>query len=144
MKCRDVWEFTLKYVRRKYNRGYEEESAASEKQQPVRQEENQKNERSWKPNELSVSFFVASHTPLTVSQPRHVPWLGIEPMIFWFSATTQSTEPHQPGLIRCFMEKWSVLSNTARRSRKMRITSWPLHLVIWKSLVTFTKAVWIE
>ena len=31
-------------------------------------------------------------------QPRHVPWLGIEPATVWFTACAQSTEPHQPGL----------------------------------------------
>ena len=30
-------------------------------------------------------------------QLRHVPCLGIEPVMFWFGA--QSTEPHQPGLV---------------------------------------------
>ena len=32
-------------------------------------------------------------------QPRHVPLLGIKPVTFCFSAHTQSTEPHQPGLM---------------------------------------------
>ena len=31
-------------------------------------------------------------------QPRHVPWLGIEPATLWFTARAQSTELHQPGL----------------------------------------------
>ena len=32
-------------------------------------------------------------------QPRHVPWLGIEPATLWSTGTGgQSTEPHQPGL----------------------------------------------
>ena len=35
-------------------------------------------------------------------QPRHVPWLGIEPVIFGSQAGTQSTEPHQPGLFFIF------------------------------------------
>ena len=38
-------------------------------------------------------------------QPRHVPWLGIELATLWFTGSTQSTEPHQPGLhlfIQCF------------------------------------------
>ena len=30
-------------------------------------------------------------------QPRHVPWLGIEPATLWFSAHAQSTELCQPG-----------------------------------------------
>ena len=30
-------------------------------------------------------------------QPRHVPWLGIEPVTLWFAALAQSTELHQPG-----------------------------------------------
>ena len=29
-------------------------------------------------------------------QPRHVPWLGIEPATFWFTARTQTTELYQP------------------------------------------------
>ena len=33
------------------------------------------------------------------SQPRHVTWLGIEPVTLWFAARAQSTELHQPGLI---------------------------------------------
>ena len=32
-------------------------------------------------------------------QPRHVPWLGIEPATLWFAAHSQSTELHHPGLI---------------------------------------------
>ena len=36
-------------------------------------------------------------------QPRHVPWLGIEPAILWFTARAQSTELHQPGL---FLFDW--------------------------------------
>ena len=32
-------------------------------------------------------------------QPRQVPWLGIELATLWFTASAQSTEPHQPGLI---------------------------------------------
>ena len=43
-------------------------------------------------------------------QPRHVPWLGIEPVTLWF---TQSTEPHQPGpqvnLISIGLAKKSVM-----------------------------------
>ena len=31
-------------------------------------------------------------------QPRHVPWPGMEPMTLRFTACTQSTELHQPGL----------------------------------------------
>lgn len=34
----------------------EEKSTESDKQQPVRQKENQKSEGSWKPNESSVSW----------------------------------------------------------------------------------------
>ena len=44
---------------------------------------------------------VASHTPPYWGpglQPRHVPWLGIEPQPFGSQAEVQSTEPHQPGL----------------------------------------------
>ena len=42
---------------------------------------------------------VASHAPTTgdlALQPRHVPWLGIEPQPFCSQAFTQSTEPHKP------------------------------------------------
>ena len=41
-----------------------------------------------------------SHTPYWGPglQPRHVPWLGIEPVTLWFTVDTQSTELHQPGL----------------------------------------------
>ena len=35
-------------------------------------------------------------------QPRHVPWLGIEPLPFGSQSSAQSTEPHQPGLFVCF------------------------------------------
>ena len=35
-------------------------------------------------------------------QPRHVPWLGIEPMTLGSQAGAQSTEPHQPGLNSVF------------------------------------------
>ena len=31
-------------------------------------------------------------------QPRHVPWLGIEPATLWFAACTQSIELHQLGI----------------------------------------------
>ena len=31
-------------------------------------------------------------------QPRHVPWLGIEPATLWFAAHAQSAELRQPGL----------------------------------------------
>ena len=30
-------------------------------------------------------------------QPRHVPWLGIEPVALWFTGQHSTTEPHQPG-----------------------------------------------
>ena len=46
---------------------------------------------------------VASHMVPTGGrgpQPRHVPWLGIEPATLWFAARAQSAELHQPGLIR--------------------------------------------
>ena len=32
-------------------------------------------------------------------QPRHVPWLGIEPVTLWFAGYSQSTKPHQPRLV---------------------------------------------
>ena len=35
-------------------------------------------------------------------QPRHVPWLGIEPATLWFAAHIQSTELYQPGLVLFF------------------------------------------
>ena len=42
-----------------------------------------------------------SHTPYWGPglQPRHVPWLGIEPRPFGSQAGAQSTEPHQPGQV---------------------------------------------
>ena len=45
-----------------------------------------------------------SHTPSwgPGPQPRHVPWLGIEPATVGSQAGTQSTEPHQPGLFGDF------------------------------------------
>ena len=33
-------------------------------------------------------------------QPRHVPWLGLKSVTLWSTARTQSTESHQPGLLR--------------------------------------------
>ena len=46
---------------------------------------------------------VASHVPPPQGgpgrQPRHGPWLGIEPATLWFTARTQSTGLHQPGAI---------------------------------------------
>ena len=30
-------------------------------------------------------------------QPRHMPWLGIEPVTLWFAGGHWTTEPHQPG-----------------------------------------------
>ena len=36
-------------------------------------------------------------------QPRHVPWLGIEPATLWFTACAQSTELHQPVLYPSFL-----------------------------------------
>ena len=36
-------------------------------------------------------------------QPRHVPWLGIEPATLWSSARAQPTELQQPGLKSIFM-----------------------------------------
>ena len=32
-------------------------------------------------------------------QPRHVPRLGIKLVTLWFTAHTQATESHQPGLL---------------------------------------------
>ena len=42
-----------------------------------------------------------THTPCWGPglQPRHVPWLGIEPATFGSCAGAQSTEPHQPGQV---------------------------------------------
>ena len=37
-------------------------------------------------------------------QPRHVPLLGIELETLWFTAHTQSTELHQPGLVVSFLK----------------------------------------
>ena len=36
-------------------------------------------------------------------QPRHMPWQGIELATLWFTACTQSTEPHQPGPLFYFL-----------------------------------------
>ena len=51
------------------------------------------------PCERETSISCLSHTPNWGPglQPRHVPWLGIEPVTFLFTA-----EPHQSGLI-CFL-----------------------------------------
>ena len=35
-------------------------------------------------------------------QPRHVPWLEIEPVTLWFTGWHSTTEPHQPGLMYYF------------------------------------------
>ena len=39
------------------------------------------------------------------SQPRHVPWQESNQWPFGSQAGTQSTEPHQPGLIKLFFTK---------------------------------------
>ena len=48
-----------------------------------------------------------SHTPKwgPDPQPRRVPWLGIKPMTFRFTGSTQSTEPHQPRQESYFSKK---------------------------------------
>ena len=38
-------------------------------------------------------------------QPRHVPRVGIELETLWFTAHSQSTELHHPGLIFVFLKK---------------------------------------
>ena len=56
---------------------------------------------------------VASHVAPT-GDLAHNPgmcleWEGIEPVTLWFTAHTQSTELHQPGLLLCFesrLEGW--------------------------------------
>ena len=56
-----------------------------------------------------------SHTPYwgPGPQPRHVPWLGIEPGPFIdLQACTQSTEPHQPGLSFIFEGQFYRLQNS--------------------------------
>ena len=45
---------------------------------------------------------VASHTPPTGLQFRHVPWLGIKPATLYFAPRAQSIELHQPELTRKF------------------------------------------
>ena len=42
-------------------------------------------------------------------QPRHVPWLGIEPATLWFAAHAQSTELHQPGRVTYLLILISLL-----------------------------------
>ena len=37
-------------------------------------------------------------------QPRHVPWLEIEPVTLWFTGQHSTTEPHQPWLFGFFIE----------------------------------------
>ena len=46
------------------------------------------------------------HTPYwrPGPQPRHVPWLEIEPGPFGSQASAQSMEPHQPGLFDSFYD----------------------------------------
>ena len=52
----------------------------------------------------------ASHMPHTEDlpglQPRHAPWLEIEPETLWFTAHTQSTELHQPGQWNAILNPW--------------------------------------
>ena len=44
-------------------------------------------------------------------QPRHVPWLGIEPATPGFIAQAQSTELHQPGLLFLLIFKnWDIIN----------------------------------
>ena len=62
--------------------------------------------------DVSISYL--SHAPNWGPgvQPRHVPWLEIEPVTFWFSgrqASTQSTEPYQPGLFHHIFSLLSVI-----------------------------------
>ena len=59
-----------------------------------REKEGREKER----GEISM-FGWLSHAPYwgPDPQPRHVPWLGIQPVSLWFQAHAQSTEPHQPG-----------------------------------------------
>ena len=45
-------------------------------------------------------------------QPRPVPLLGIEPATLWFTAHTQYTELHQPGLRSCFKVAVKGIDNT--------------------------------
>ena len=42
-------------------------------------------------------------------QPRHVPWLGMEPVTLSFAGRAQSTEPHQPGLLLLFLFSGSYI-----------------------------------
>ena len=41
-------------------------------------------------------------------QPRHVPWLGIEPVTHWFTGQHSIHDPHQPGL-KCLLFLLSLL-----------------------------------
>ena len=61
-----------------------------------------------------VACHMASHWGPGL-QPRHVPWLGIEPVILWFTAHAQFTELHQPGqFFKTFLIFWNnyFLANT--------------------------------
>ena len=49
-------------------------------------------------------------------QPRHVPWLGIEPVILGSQAGAQSTEPHQPGQKTFFLKPMSTWGGIKHRS----------------------------
>ena len=47
-------------------------------------------------------------------QPRHVPWLGIELVTFWFAARAESTELHQPGLNNIFLNNTGIKEEISR------------------------------
>ena len=45
-------------------------------------------------------------------QPRHVLWLGLEPVTLWFAAHAQSTEPHQPGILVWIFIFWETTNSS--------------------------------
>ena len=49
-------------------------------------------------------------------QPRHVPWVGIEPVTLGSQAGTQPTEPHQPGLCFWICFKTSITESYFNKS----------------------------
>ena len=70
-------------------------------------------------------------------QPRHVPWLGIEPVTLWFSGCIQSTEPHQPGLFllsKPFFPRTCVSSSSQACSISSVFTNLQPHFAMLVSL----------
>ena len=50
--------------------------------------------------------------------PRHVPWLGIELATLWFTACTQSTELHQPGVESYFLKVLFIFREREGREKE--------------------------